>query len=357
MVRRFSGRCTDERRGRGSRWMRVGRTARVLIALASIAPAASGAQAQSPSDSTRRASKPRAEVVQRDSTTGYAYTRPPPFHAILDAPLALGASGREAVRAKYIPMWIAVGASTAVLIAADEQVLAETRRAAERVDLPQNHPSANLRLGPFKQPFPTTIGSGLYFLGDGMMSVFIAGGFAIHGTLADDSRARRTASEVIESVLAAGTVTQVLKHVAGRQTPSEATVPRGRWRPFPKLSDYSANVPAYDAFPSGHLASTMGTLTVLALNYPEHRYIWPVGTVITGVLAFTMVNNGVHWASDYPLGLAIGGIVGKTVVDRGRKVVPLSVQPPNVATPVARRAGLSWAPIVAPGVLGVRVAW
>lgn len=337
--------------------MKAGRTARILVALAPMATAALGAQAQSPSDSTKRASKSRVDVVRRDSTTGYAYTRPRPFHAVLDAPLALGASGREAVRAKYIPMWIAVGASTAVLIAADEQVLAETRRVAERVDLPQNHPSANLRLGPFKQPFPTTIGSGLYFLGDGTMSVFIAGGFAIHGTLADDTRARRTASQVIESLLAAGTVTQVLKHVAGRQTPSEATIPRGRWRPFPKLSDYSANVPAYDAFPSGHLASTMGTLTVLALNYPEHRYIWPVGTVITGVLAVTMVNNGVHWASDYPLGLAIGGIVGKTVVDRGRKVVPLTAEPPAVRIPATQRAGLDWAPIIAPGALGVRVVW
>ena len=337
--------------------MKAGRTAVVLAALASAAPGALRGQAGTSADSAVRGGKARVDVVRRDSTTGYAYTRPPPFHAILDVPAALGASGREAVRTKYIPMWIAVGASTAVLIAADEQVLAETRRVAQRVDLPPNHPSANLRLGPFKQPFPTTLGSGLYFLGDGMMSVFVAGGFAIHGTLADDTRARRTASEVIESLLAAGTVTQVLKHVAGRQTPSEATVPRGRWRPFPKLGDYSANVPAYDAFPSGHLASTMSTLTVLALNYPEHRYIWPVGGVITGVLAFTMVNNGVHWASDYPLGLAIGGIVGKTVVDRGRKIVPLRPELPGVRTPVAQRARLSWTPIIAPGAMGVRVAW
>jgi membrane-associated phospholipid phosphatase len=336
--------------------MRVSHTARVLATLAWVAASALRAQAGTSSDSTVHASKARrVDVVRRDSTTGYAYTRPPPFHAILDVPAALGASGREAVRAKYIPMWIAVGASTAVLIAADEQVLAATRRVAQRVDLPPNHPSANLRLGPFKQPFPTTLGSGLYFLGDGMMSVFVAGGFAIHGTLADDQRARRTASEVIESLLAAGTVTQVLKHVAGRQTPSEATAPRGRWRPFPKLSDYSANVPAYDAFPSGHLASTMSTLTVLALNYPEHRYIWPVGSVIAGVLAFTMVNNGVHWASDYPLGLAIGGIVGKTVVERGRKLVPLAPETPGA--PVTQRARLNWTPVIAPDIVGVRVAW
>ena len=357
MVRPFSGRFTDGGRWRGCCWMSAGRTARLLATLASTVAGALRAQAGTPSDSTVHGGKARVDIVRRDSTTGYAYTRPSPFHAILDVPTALGAASRETVGARYIPMWIAVGASTAALIAVDEQVLAETRRIAQRVDLPPNHPSANLRLGPFKQPFPTTLGSGLYFLGDGMMSVFVAGGFAIHGALADDMRARRTASEVIESLLTAGTVTQVLKHVAGRQTPSEATVPRGRWRPFPKLSDYSANVPAYDAFPSGHLASTMSTLTVLALNYPEHRYIWPVGSVITGVLAFTMVNNGVHWASDYPLGLAIGGIVGKTIVERGRKVVPLAPEAPSARTPVTQRAGLKWTPIIATNALGVRAAW
>ena len=337
--------------------MRAGRIARVVATLAWVAARALRAQAGPQPDSAVHANKARVDVVRRDSATGYAYTRPSPFHAILDVPAALGASGREAVRAEHIPMWIAVGASTAALIAVDEPVLAETRRVGQRVDLPPNHPSANLRLGPFKQPFPTTLGSGLYFLGDGMMSVFVAGGFAIHGTLADDMRARRTASEVIESLLAAGTVTQVLKHVAGRQTPSEATVPRGRWRPLPKLSDYSANVPAYDAFPSGHLASTMSTLTVLALNYPEHRYIWPVGSVITGVLAFTMVNNGVHWASDYPLGLAIGGIVGKTVVERGRRIVPMAPKSPGAETPITQRARLTWTPLIAPNAVGLRVAW
>jgi hypothetical protein len=329
----------------------------MLVTLSSILPAALSAQIGAPSDSVGHPRRARADVVRRDSTTGYAYTRPAPFHAITDVPAALGGSAREAFQARYIPVMIGVAASTAVLIATDEQVLGETRRLARRVDLPQNHPSANVRLGPFKQPFPTTLGSGLYFLGDGMASVFLAGGFAIRGTLADDMRARRTASEVIEALLAAGTVTQVLKHVAGRQTPSEATAPRGRWRPFPKLSDYSANVPAYDAFPSGHLATTMATLTVVALNYPEHKFIWPVAGVTMGVLSFTMVNNGVHWASDYPLALAIGGVVGKTVAARGRTVVRMTPDAPDARGPATPHGRLDWSPIIGPDRVGVRVTW
>jgi hypothetical protein len=325
--------------------------------LVAMAPSVVCAQNGAAPDTTASAPAIRGQVVPRDSLTAFVYVRPRLFHAVTDAPAALGASARNAFRVRNLPALAAVAASTVALIAADEPVLAESRRFARRVGLPPNHPSANLRIGPLKQPFPTTLGSGLYFLGDGMTSVFVASGFAIRGSVADDRRAHRTASEVIESLLASGTVTQVLKHVAGRQTPSEATVPRGRWRPFPKLSDYSKNVPAYDAFPSGHLASTMATITVVALNYPEHRYIWPVGSAAMGVLSFAMVNNGVHWASDYPLALAIGGVVGRTVVTRGRSVIRTPNAGPMVAPEPGGRAALQLAPLVAPGVFGVRVTW
>jgi len=331
---------------------------RLLLVLLSIVPV-SLLRAQNGIDTTAATLPTPGQVVRRDSVTGFRYVRPRLFHAITDVPMALGASSREAVRLRHVPTMVAVVVSTAALIAADEPVLDETRRLARRVGLPQNHPSANLRIGPFKQPFPTTIGSGLYFLGDGMTSVFLATGFAVRGSLANDTRARRTASEVVEALIASGTVTQVLKHVAGRQTPSEATVPRGRWRPLPKLSDYNANVPAYDAFPSGHLASTMATLSVVALNYPEHKFIWPVSSAAMGVLSFTMVNNGVHWASDYPLALAIGGVIGKVVVARGRTVVRMPSSPEALpVAPTSRAASrVDIHPMIAPGVVGVRVAW
>lgn len=300
----------------------------------------------------------RRQLVPRDSLTAYAYTRPRPLRAVTGIPKTLGISAREAVRVRHIPMMVAVTASTLALIAADESVLNESRRLAWRLGLPPNHPSVNVRFAGLKMAFPTTVGSGLYFLGDGLTNVGVAAGFAVRGTLADDTRARRTASEVIESLLAAGSVTQVLKHVAGRQTPSEATVPRGRWRPLPSLRDYSANVPAYDAFPSGHLATMMAMFTVLAENYPEHRYIWPVGVATMGALSFTMVNNGVHWASDYPLALAIGGVVGKVVATRGRTVVPI---PATSSDPGActcdRPSRFQLAPVFGPGVIGVRATW
>ena len=333
------------------------RRARRVVMLLWIIPSSLVAQNTSATDSASGSPTPARQVVGRDSATAYIYTRPRFLHAVTDAPAALGATARESFRLKHLPVMIAVAASTAALIAVDEPMLDETRRLARRVGLPQNHPSVNLRVGPLKQPFPTTLGSGLYFLGDGMTSVFLASGFAVRGSLADDTRARRTASEVMEALLVSGTITQVLKHVAGRQTPSEATVPRGRWRPFAKLSDYSANVPAYDAFPSGHLASTMATLSVVALNYPEHKFIWPVSAAAMGVLSFTMVNNGVHWASDYPLALAIGGVVGKVVATRGRTIVKVPPPAPDFRPAEAARARLDLSPVVGPGLVGVRVTW
>ena len=36
-------------------------------------------------------------------------------------------------------------------------------------------------------------------------------------------------------------------------------------------------------------------------------------------LSFQMVNNGVHWASDYPLAIVIGHVYGKLAVDKGCK--------------------------------------
>jgi membrane-associated phospholipid phosphatase len=306
---------------------------------------------------SRATSASRRQVVWRDSITAFAYTRPQPLRAVTAVPKTLGIATRDAFRVRNVPAMVAIAASTAALIAADEPVLHESRRLAWHVGLPPNHPSANVRVGMFKMAFPTTVGSGLYFLGDGLTNVGVAAGFAARGALADDLRARRTASEVIEALLASGTVAQVLKHVAGRQTPSEATVPRGRWRPFASPRDYSANVPAYDAFPSGHLTTTMAMFTVMAENYPEHKFIWPVGMVTMGALSFAMVNNGVHWASDYPLALAIGGVVGKVVVARGRTVVHVPAGARDSTPAFEHSARVKIQPVVGPGFIGVQARW
>jgi hypothetical protein len=99
----------------------------------------------------------------------------------------------------------------------------------------------------------------------------------------------------------------------------------------------------------------MATVTVVALNYPEHRYIWPLGAAAMGTLSFAMVNNGVHWASDYPAALASGGIIGKVVVDRGRVVVRLPSRASAIALTHTAEQKVAMAPLIAPGFIGLRV--
>ena len=95
--------------------------------------------------------------------------------------------------------------------------------------------------------------------GDGRTQFGIAACFAAFGFISDDHRALRTASEIVEAVLASGTVVQVIKHITGREDPVRASSPRGTWRFFPGQKEYLKDVPKYDAFPSGHLATSIAT--------------------------------------------------------------------------------------------------
>ena len=65
----------------------------------------------------------------------------------------------------------------------------------------------------------------------------------------------------------------------------------------------------------------MSTVTILALNYPEKRYIKPVGYSLIGLVGLEMINNNVHWASDYPMAIALGYLCAKQVVKRSRKII------------------------------------
>jgi tetratricopeptide (TPR) repeat protein len=58
---------------------------------------------------------------------------------------------------------------------------------------------------------PTDTGSWLYFLGDGLADIAIAGGFLIPGYLTNNYRALQTSSQIIQGLLTAGLFTNAIK--------------------------------------------------------------------------------------------------------------------------------------------------
>jgi hypothetical protein len=149
--------------------------------------------------------------------------------------------------------------------------------------------------------------------GDGRVHLGIAGAFAAYGFIADDSRALRTAAGTVEVLIAGGMMVQVLKRISGRESPEAATHSGGRWRPFPALGTYQHHQAKYYAFPSGHITTAMGTVTLIAENYPEVGWIRPVGYTVVGLLAISLVDVGYHWYSDFPLGIGLGYLMGTIV--------------------------------------------
>ena len=188
-------------------------------------------------------------------------------------------------------------------------------------------------------------------VGDAKFQLGIVGALAGYGFIAGDDRALRTASQTVEAVLATGITVQILKHVTGRESPIAATKQKGRWKFFPHPKKYHQDEPRYYAFPSGHISSTMAVLTVAMNNYPNEKWLKPVGYSIVGLLGVGLVAKGMHWYSDLPLGVAMGYLFG-TVVSRPKAVeaataqedneLKFSVAPVVLVNGVALRFGMSF---------------
>ncbi|HUI63288.1 MAG TPA: phosphatase PAP2 family protein [Bacteroidota bacterium] len=193
-----------------------------------------------------------------------------------------------AFREENIPLIAGITVSTAALLATDDQ----TWHAADR----------------WYKSSPTIKNASdiLEYMGDGRPQFGLSAAFAAYGFVASDRRALRTGSEVSEAILACGVVIQVLKHITGRESPYLSTRSGGRWDFFPNQIQYAKHVPAYDAYPSGHIATALTTVTVVVENYPEWWWARPLGYTIVGLIGISMGNTGIHWYSDYPLGLALG---------------------------------------------------
>ncbi|MGE5457463.1 MAG: phosphatase PAP2 family protein [Methanococcaceae archaeon] len=158
-------------------------------------------------------------------------------------------------------------------------------------------------------------------IGDGRTQFGLAAAYAAYGFIGSNKRALRTASQIVEAVLASGAVVQVIKHLTGRQSPYVSSQAGGVWRFFPNQILYHKHVPEYDAFPSGHIATSMAAFVVIAENYPEYGWIKPASYTLAALIGVGMANKGIHWYSDYPLGIALGYAFGKLIAHPGSNLL------------------------------------
>ncbi len=206
-----------------------------------------------------------------------------------------------------------VAATTTILVLKDQDIIKWVRKSSDGINLnPETNYKIVLKVGDTKiLKIPQNVNTTLYQLGEGGTSMMLAGGLWIYGKINKDWRAINTANDLAETFVTMGLTTQILKRVTGRESPFMATTEGGRWTVFPAFAAYQKNTSAYDAFPSGHLATLMATVTVLSSNYPEKKWIKPVGYTLMFLSGWAMMNTEVHWAGDYPLAIAVGYLSGK----------------------------------------------
>ncbi|MCX5784131.1 MAG: phosphatase PAP2 family protein [Elusimicrobia bacterium] len=249
-----------------------------------------------------------------------SYAEPGLFKTLGSAPADFGAFVADSFKKEKLPWLAAITASTLVLMEYDRKIYDHTRKLGKKIGISSEDKSRTfIKIGGMSiLDGPTDAGSAMYFLGDGWVALGLFGGFETYGRLKGDWRARQTGYQLAEGLIVTGFATQALKHVTGREEPGAAAAPRAVWRFFPGFGAFSRHRSRYDAFPSGHMATGMMTITVIAENYPEKKYVKPVGYTLLCALGFQMINNGAHWSSDYPLGLAVGYGVGRAIAYGGR---------------------------------------
>ena len=257
----------------------------------------------------------KAQIYTLPNGEIYAYNKPKFSDCITKIPKDFTGTLHDVTKKNNL---IALGASTlatVVLIQSDQSLLEKSRNLGEKIGLKSE--ALYNDFGPLSN-IPPNITSGIYLIGNGTTPILLSMGFATYGLVKNDYRSLNTASGLIESLAVSGIFSQTVKRISGRQSPAPALLdgnPGGDWNPFPSFSAFAKNTPNYDAMPSGHMMTATSALYVIMGNYPEVKWIRPVGFTLIGVLGFEMVQANVHWASDYPIAMVMGYIIGKNIAN------------------------------------------
>lgn len=246
-----------------------------------------------------------------------------------------------------IPWWVGIAGSTWILYNNDEVILRDVQADGRRMGIGnEDKTKAALSIGEIDIiRLPTDTGSWMYFLGDGWMHGGIALGFSATGYFTEDNRAYNTGLRIMHGMMVSTIFSQLLKRASGRESPYVRTEYQGRWSPFPSPAAYQEKTSTYDAYPSGHVMTATLTFTIINDAYPEYApYLLPAELLWVTALGWQMVNNGVHWASDYPLGIAMGYVFGKAAAQLGKPQIDKVTKTQWMITPFMNQDsnGLAW---------------
>lgn len=255
------------------------------------------------------------QTFKINDSVSYTYSKPRIIDLFRYVPDDLVGLGKFTIQKKNLKWDALVVGSTLAIIPYDQKILNDAGKLGDRIGGWDELSHYKRVLG--LEVFPTSISSAVYYFGNGNTTLLLSGFIYAAGKIGkDDYRAINTSSELIEVLFSVGITTQTIKRISGRQSPVAATQDGGAWGPFPSFSGYASETPKHDAMPSGHMATYVATVTVIATNYPEIKWIKPVGYTLGAALAFNMVSGKVHWTSDYPLGIFIGYVIGKEAANR-----------------------------------------
>ncbi len=135
---------------------------------------------------------------------------------------------------------------------------------------------------------------------------FLLGGIYLKGLVFKDQKAKDTAYLGFKSILFTQAMVISLKYITGRERPSGN---KGAY--FFKMLDFSPGQNSL-SFPSGHAATAFAFSSVITHQYPK----WWVKILVYSAassVAWSRLNDNVHFTSDVLVGSAIGWYVGTTL--------------------------------------------
>jgi membrane-associated phospholipid phosphatase len=149
---------------------------------------------------------------------------------------------------------------------------------------------------------------------------FVAGGaLVLGGAILHRDGTATLGLHLAEAVVLAAAIDGLAKGLSGRSLP-DAT-PRQEPGEFSLARGFHDNNGPFVSFPSGHTAAGFAMAAVLAGEtaraHPRAaRIVAPAVYTAAALIGVARLYQNVHWASDLPLGAAIGIWSGKTVVER-----------------------------------------